>query len=67
MVNLKEGQPVDITLDAFPDVTLKGNILSISENYTERQGDIVYKVTILLTDKNPAIRWGMTAQVKFQK
>jgi multidrug resistance efflux pump len=67
VVNLKEGQPVDITLDAIPDVTLKGNILSISENYTERQGDIVYKVTILLTDKNPAIRWGMTAQVKFQK
>ena len=67
VVNLKEGQPVDITLDAFPDVTMKGNILSISENYTERQGDIVYKVTILLTDKNPAIRWGMTAKLKFIK
>ena len=67
VVNLSEGQPVDITLDAIPNVTLKGNILSISQNYTERQGDIVYKVTILLTDKNPAIRWGMTAQVKFQK
>jgi HlyD family secretion protein len=67
VVNLKEGQPVDITLDAIPDQTLKGNILSISNNYTERQGDIVYKVTVLLTDKNPAMRWGMTAQVKFQK
>ena len=67
VVNLKEGQPVDITLDAFPDVTMKGNILSISENYTERPGDIVYKVTILLTDKNPAIRWGMTAKLKFIK
>jgi HlyD family secretion protein len=67
VVNLKEGQPVDITLDAIPDETLKGNILSISNNYTERQGDIVYKVTVLLTDNNPAMRWGMTAQVKFQK
>ncbi len=65
VVNLKEGQPVDITLDAIPDQTLKGNILSISNNYTERQGDIVYKVTVLLTDKNPAIRWGMTAKVNF--
>jgi multidrug efflux pump subunit AcrA (membrane-fusion protein) len=67
VVNLTEGQPVDITLDAIPNVTLRGNILSISQNYTERQGDIVYKVTVLLTDSNPAIRWGMTAKVNFLK
>ncbi len=67
VVNLSEGQAVDLTLDALPEVTLKGNILSIAQNYTERQGDIVYEVTVLLTDNNPAIRWGMTAQVKFQK
>jgi multidrug resistance efflux pump len=67
VVNLSEGQAVDITLDAIPEETLKGNILSIGQNYTERQGDIVYKVTVLLTDKDPAMRWGMTAQVKFQK
>ena len=67
VVNLSEGEPVDVTLDAIPNVTLRGNILTISNNYTEKQGDIVYKVTVLLTDNNPAIRWGMTAQVKFQK
>ena len=67
VVNLSEGQAVDLTLDALPNVTLKGNILSIAQNYTEKQGDIVYKVTVLLTDNNPSIRWGMTAQVKFQK
>ena len=65
VVNLSEGQPVDITLDAIPNVTLKGNILSIAQNYTEKQGDIVYKVTILLTDITPSIRWGMTAKVNF--
>lgn len=65
VVNLSEGQPVDVTLDAIPNLILRGNILSISNNYTEKQGDIVYKVTVLLTDKNPAMRWGMTAQVKF--
>ena len=65
VVNLSEGQAVDLTLDALPNVTLKGNILSIAQNYTEKQGDIVYKVTVLLTDNNPSIRWGMTAQVKF--
>jgi multidrug resistance efflux pump len=67
VVNVKEGQPVTITLDALPGVELKGNVLSIAQNYSERQGDIVYKVTILLTDKDPAMRWGMTAEVKFEQ
>lgn len=66
VVNVNEGQPVTMTLDAIPDVTLRGNVLSIGQAYSEKQGDIVYEVTILLTDKNPAMRWGMTAEVKFE-
>jgi membrane fusion protein (multidrug efflux system) len=65
VVNLQEGQPVTVTLDALPDTELKGQILSIGQNYAENQGDIVYEVTILLTDTHPAMRWGMTAAVKF--
>ena len=65
VVNIKEGQPVTLTLDAIPETTLKGYVLSIGQNYSEKQGDIVYKVTVLLSDKNPAMRWGMTAEVKF--
>ncbi len=65
VVNLKEGQPVTLTLDAIPGVTLKGYVLSIGQNYGEKQGDIVYQVTVLLSDKHPAMRWGMTAQVQF--
>jgi multidrug efflux pump subunit AcrA (membrane-fusion protein) len=66
VVKLKEGQPVTATLDAIPDVELKGQILSIGQTYSENQGDIVYEVTVLLTDTNPAMRWGMTAAVKFE-
>ncbi len=66
MVELADGQPVSITLDALPDVTLKGNVFSIAQDYSENQGDIVYEATVLLTDINPAMRWGMTAEVKFQ-
>jgi multidrug resistance efflux pump len=66
VVNIKEGQPVTVKLDAFPDVEFKGNVLSIGENYTENQGDVVYEVTILLTDKDAAMRWGMTAVVTFE-
>ena len=67
VVNIKEGQPVTLTLDAIPDATLKGYVLSIGQNYSEKQGDIVYEVTVLLSDKQPAMRWGMTAEVNFAK
>jgi multidrug resistance efflux pump len=66
VVNLKEGQPVTVTLDALPGVVLKGKVLSIGQNYSQNQGDIVYEVTVVLTDTNPAMRWGMTAAVKFE-
>ncbi len=65
VVRIKEGQPVTLTLDAIPDTKLNGNVLSIAQNYAEKQGDIVYEVTVLLTDKQPSMRWGMTAQVNF--
>lgn len=67
VVNIKEGQPVTVTLDAIPNITLKGNVLSISQTYSLKQADTVYEVTILLTDQNPAMRWGMTAEVKFER
>jgi len=65
VVKLNESQPVTVTLDAMPDLILKGNILTIGQSYSENQGDIVYEVTILLADRNPSLRWGMTAVVKF--
>ena len=65
VVNIKEGQPVTLTLDAIPGATLKGYVLSIGQNYSERQGDVVYEATVLLTDQLPAMRWGMTAQLTF--
>ena len=66
VVKLAEDQPVSVKLDALPDVELKGTILSIGQTYAENQGDVVYKVTILLTDVHPAMRWGMTASVTFE-
>lgn len=66
VVNIKEGEPAKLTLDAMPDVELSGSVLSIGKNYTERQGDIVYEVKVLLGDENAEMRWGMTAQVNFE-
>ena len=67
VVELEEGQMVTVTLDAIPDVELKGTISSIGQTFAENQGDVVYEVTILLTDTNPVMRWGMTAEVKFEQ
>ncbi|HSL42056.1 MAG TPA: HlyD family efflux transporter periplasmic adaptor subunit [Anaerolineales bacterium] len=65
VVELAEGDPVTVTLDAIPGEELSGAILSIGQTFSENQGDIVYDVTILLTDTHPAMRWGMTAAVTF--
>jgi len=65
VVEIAEGQAVTITLDAIPDARLKGLVQSIGQNYTEKQGDVVYEVTVELTETQPTMRWGMTAVVKF--
>lgn len=65
VVELSEGQPVAVTLDAIPDATLNGVIESIGQTYEEKQGDIVYAVTVALDESHPSLRWGMTAVVNF--
>jgi multidrug efflux pump subunit AcrA (membrane-fusion protein) len=67
VVNVKQGQTAKITLDALPDVELIGTVDKIGQTYSEKQGDIVYEVTIILNDTNPDLRWGMTAEVKFER
>ena len=65
VVNIAEGQTVTVTLDALPDSPMTGTVQSIGQTFTESQGDVVYEVTIALSDAPSAIRWGMTAVVKF--
>ena len=65
VVSLSEGGPVTVTLDAIPEATLKGVIESIGHTYEQKQGDIVYVVTVALDDSPPRLRWGMTALVNF--
>ena len=67
VVTIEQGQAATITLDAIPDATLNGKIESISQTFEEKQGDVVYEVTVALTDEHPDLRWGMTAIVKFEK
>lgn len=66
VVNLSEEQPVTVTFDAFPEVELKGSVVSIAQVYTQNQGDVVYEVVVKLTETDPGMRWGMTANVAFE-
>lgn len=67
IVNVSEGQPVQVVLDALPEVTLKGEVVHINNKYEEVRGDVTYTVTIKLDETDPRMRWGMTAAVKFLK
>ncbi|HEU0294361.1 MAG TPA: HlyD family efflux transporter periplasmic adaptor subunit [Anaerolineales bacterium] len=67
VVTLSEGGPVTVTLDALPEATLNGVIESISQTYQEKQGDVVYAVTVALDESHPQLRWGMTAIVNFEE
>jgi multidrug resistance efflux pump len=62
---VKEGQAVEVVLDALPDATLTGEVSHINTRYEEKRGDITYTVTVLLTQTDPQMRWGMTAAVHF--
>lgn len=59
-------QPVTITADALAGVTFTGTVDSISEYYTDDNGDVLYTVKIKLNDPNQQLRWGMTMEVEFQ-
>jgi len=65
VVKVKEGQEVEIILDALPDVALKGVVSNINARFEEKRGDITYTVKAILNETNPLMRWGMTAAVKF--
>lgn len=66
VVKVKPGQPVSVTLDAFPGRVFSGRVARVAQVSSERRGDIVYKVTVDLDDPGVELRWDMTAFVDIQ-
>ena len=56
------GQNVDVTFDAIPDLTRRGTILGVAPAAIASSGVIGYYVTVLLTETDPRLRNGQTAQ-----
>lgn len=67
VVSVQEGMSVSVVLDSLPEAEFGGSVLHVDLGYTDRQGDIVYPVDVLLSGSNSGLRWGMTAQVTFEE
>lgn len=65
VINIREGQRVEIKPDALKEVTLAGVVESIGQSFRIQGGDVLYTVKIKLSDSDPALRWGMTVEVVF--
>jgi HlyD family secretion protein len=55
-------QKVQVTFDALPDLTRDGTVLSLAPGGVDISGVTNYYATILLTDTDPRLRSGQTAE-----
>ncbi|HEX4358577.1 MAG TPA: HlyD family efflux transporter periplasmic adaptor subunit, partial [Pseudonocardia sp.] len=55
-------QKVEVTFDALPDLTRDGTVLSIAPGGVDISGVTNYYATILLTDSDPRLKTGLTAE-----
>ncbi|MGC9398124.1 MAG: efflux RND transporter periplasmic adaptor subunit [Anaerolineae bacterium] len=64
VAHLTMGQPAEITLDAFDDVTLSGTVAHIAPTANIQSGVVLFPVTIALDPTDMPVRVGMTADVE---
>ena len=61
-----EGQVAAVTVDALPDVELRGRVARIGLQSEDYRGDVTYPVYVELDEDVPELRWGMTAMVEIE-
>lgn len=77
IVNVKLGQPAEVTIDAIPDKTFKGVVTEIGDNAIVRSTGVAttqttgssqeakdFKVVVTLTDPPPNLRPGLSTTAK---
>jgi len=63
---VRVGQKAKITVNAFEDKVLTGEVVDIAlKGVTLETGDVAYTVTVKLDEQDPELRWGMTVKVEF--
>ncbi len=63
VVNVQPGAEVNITVDALPGVTLKGQVTSVVPRSIVKRGDVTFTVKVAISNPDPRLKWGMTAFV----
>lgn len=61
-VRVARDQRVDVRFDAIPDLTLPGKVVGVSPSASALSGVISYYATVALTQSDPRLRNGLTAQ-----
>lgn len=64
--DVKVGQPVTLTFDALPDLTLTGTVATISPAATTEQNVVTYPVQIAFDPAEAPVKVGMTATAEIQ-
>ena len=64
IAKVKLQDPVEISLDAFPDEIFTGKVIKIDPAETIIQGVVYYKVTVGFDKTDKRIKSGMTAEVE---
>lgn len=60
------GQPVQVTFDALPNITLKGKITNVSPAATTVQNVVTYQVLVSIDPGNTPVKAGMSATAVIQ-
>jgi multidrug efflux pump subunit AcrA (membrane-fusion protein) len=62
-VHLQPGERLSLSLDAYPQARLEGVVESVSQYYTEDEGDVFYHARVGLQPAGVPLLWGMTARI----
>lgn len=63
VVLLREGELVQISFDALPELFLEGVITTIEARGTAHQGDVIFTATVAPRSWDERLRWNMTATI----
>ena len=67
VANVAVGQPAEVRVDALPGYAFAGEVDEIALQGQDYRGDVVYTVIVALDGApDPALRWGMTAEVRIE-
>ena len=64
VAQLAAGQPVTMSLDAYPGAELQGVVETVGGYPREEEGEVYYRAQIGMNEADIPVRWGMTARVE---